>query len=207
MAYKVVVVDDFKMIREVLVHAVELSAGFELAAALPSAEQAVAYCKNEPADLVIMDILIPGETGGLDAAAQIKRDSPHTKIILITSMPELSYIRRAKEIGVESFWHKEVQEQTITEIMTRTMSGESVYPTQQPVVLLGKALSTDFTEREADVLRELVGGASNEEIAVNLNITPRTVKAHITNLLKKTGCRSRLELALKARSSGLAIKD
>ena len=207
MAYRVLVVDDFKMIREVFEHAVELSPAFTLEAALPSAEQAVEYCKNNPVDLLVMDILIPGETGGLDAAAQIKRFSPQTKIILVTSMPELTYLRRAKEIGVESFWHKEVQEQPITEIMERTMAGESIYPASQPIVSLGKALSTDFTEREADVLRELVGGASNEEIAQTLAITPRTVKAHITNLLHKTGCRSRLELALKARASGLAIKD
>lgn len=207
MAYRVLVVDDFKMIREVFMHAVELSPQFKLEAALQSAAQAADYCKTHPVDLVLMDILIPGEMSGLDAAAQIKRDVPQTKIILVTSMPELSYLRRAKEIGVESFWYKEVQEQPISEIMARTMAGESIYPTDQPVVSLGKALSTDFTEREADVLRELVGGASNEEIAQLLKITPRTVKAHITNLLQKTGCRSRLELALKARASGLAIKD
>lgn len=207
MAFRVLVVDDFKMIREVFVHAVELAEGFELADALPSAAQAVEYCKTHPVDLILMDVLIPGETGGLDAAAQIKQISPRTKIIVVTSMPELTYLRRAKEIGVESFWHKEVQEQPLAEIMARTMAGESVYPERQAVVPLGEAVSTDFTEREADVLRELVGGASNEEIAQALNITPRTVKAHITSLLKKTGYRSRLELALKARASGLAIKD
>lgn len=87
------------------------------------------------------------------------------------------------------------------------MNGESIYPDQTPVIRIGNAVSTEFTEKETEVLRELIDGASNKEIAEKLGISERTVKMHITNMIQKTGFRSRLELAVKARTGGLVIPD
>ena len=87
------------------------------------------------------------------------------------------------------------------------MNGESIYPDITPVIKLGNAVSTEFTEKEAEVLRELTDGASNREIAEKLGISERTVKMHITSMIQKTGFRSRLELAVKARTGGLVIPD
>ena len=154
-----------------------------------------------------MDVLIPGSMNGLDAAKKIKDVKPDVKIIVVTSMPELSYEKRAKEIGVEGFWQKEIQEQSIQEIMDRVMSGETVYPSEQVEVPIGNIMSTDFTDKETEVLKELVTGASNKEIAEKLSIGQSTVKMHITNMLQKSGYRSRLELALMARHYGIAIGD
>ncbi len=207
MSYKVVIAEDFKMVREVFENAVRQSGRYELAAAFPTAEQAAEYLKRNPADLVILDVLFPGGMSGLEAARRIRSSSPSVKILVVTSMPEVSYIRQAREIGVNSFWHKEVQEMPLIEIMDRTMAGESVYPLHEPEVELGNALSSELTEREIEVLRELVSGASNREIGETLCITENTVKMHITNMLQKTGYHSRLELAVKARHLGVAIKD
>jgi two-component system vancomycin resistance associated response regulator VraR len=144
---------------------------------------------------------------GLDAAKQIKQERPDVKIMIVTSMPETTYIDRAKEIGVDSFWHKEVQEQPLLEIMNRTMAGESVYPTEMPVIIFGNTVSTSLTKRELEVLRELVGGSSNAKIASALGISERSVKQHISDMLAKTGFKSRLQLAVVARGGGLVIND
>ena len=120
---------------------------------------------------------------------------------------KLSYEKRAKEIGVEGFWQKEIQEQSIQEIMDRVMSGEIVYPGEQVEVAIGNTMSTDFTDKEIEVLRELVSGASNKEIAGKLSMAESTVKMHITNMFQKSGYRSRLEFALMARHYGIAISD
>ena len=151
-------------------------------------------------------VMIDG-INGLAAAKKIKDIRPETKIIVVTSMPEVSYIERARQIGAESFWYKEVQEQPILEVMRRTMRGESVYPDSTPTVSLGNAVSTELTERETEVLRELVDGSSNREIAERLGLGERTVKMHIASMLQKTGFRSRLELAVKARTGGLVIPE
>jgi two-component system vancomycin resistance associated response regulator VraR len=202
-----VLAEDFRMIREIFEGAVEDSENFYLKASYSTAYEAVEYLDKHDADLVILDVLFPGSMSGLDAAEKIKKNKPETKIIIVTSMPELSYEKRAREIGVESFWQKEVQEQPILEIMDRTMKGESVYPSKHMEVKIGNASSTDFTERETEILRELVSGASNKDIADKLCVEISTVKMHISNMLQKTGYHTRLELAVKARNLGLVIND
>ena len=123
-------------------------------------------------------------------------------------MPECSYLGRAREIGVESFWYTEDQRQSLLEIMERTMNGESVYPEASPELRLGLASSYDLrSQRELEVLREITGGDTNQEIAESLHLSVATVKSHILNMLEKTGFRNRTELAVRARESGLVILD
>jgi len=204
---RVLIADDFLMSRQVFEKAIEEAEDLELAGSFPSAEEAVDFTRNKYADLVILDIVMTEGMNGLSAAKRIKDIRPETKVIMVTSMPEVSYMERAKETGVESFWYKEVQEQPIIDLIRRTLDGESIYPENAPVVNLGNALSTEFTERETQILRELVDGCSNKEIAKKFDISERTVKMHITSMIQKTGFRSRLELAVKARTGGLVIPD
>ncbi len=207
MKAKVLIVDDYTMPRTVFEIAIEKSHCFELAASLSSAEAAVAYCNENPVDLILMDIVMISGISGMEASRRIKEAHPGIKIILVTSMPEVTFLRRAREIGVESFWYKEVQEMPILEIMKRTMDGESIYPEAAPATKLGNIPSSDLTPRELDVLRELTGGLTNQEIAAKMNVSVQAVKMHVTNMLQKTGFQSRLELALHARIEGIVIKE
>ena len=205
--YRVLIAEDFLMTRQFIANIINASEDFELAASFPSASEAVDYVSHKYVDLAILDIVMQDGQSGLSAAKRIKDIRPETKIIIITSMPEVTYIDRARKIGIESFWYKEIQEQPILEVMRRTMNGESLYPDSSPVIKLGNAVSTEFTEREIEVLKALIDGSSNKEIADKLGIKERTVKLHITNMIEKTGFRSRLELAIKARTGGLVIPD
>ena len=207
MAYRVVIAEDFRMMREIFENVVNQSEEYSLLASFQTAAQAGKFLEQNDCDLVLMDVLIPGSINGLDVAEQIKQKKPGIKIIIVTSMPELTYEKRAKEIGIEGFWQKEVQEQSIREIMDMVMAGQIVYPDKKSKVPIGNAVSTDFTERETEILRELVAGASNNEIADKLCVEASTVKMHISNMLQKTGYKSRLELAVKARHLGIAIKE
>ena len=207
MSYRVLVVDDYMMPRTVFESVIRNSDQFTLAASLSSAQEAVTYCRNNRVDLILMDVVMMEGMNGLEASRQIKSFRPGTKIILVTSMPEVSYIQKAKEIGIESFWYKEIQEIPILELMNRTMSGESVYPDNTPTLSCGEAVSTDFTEMELEILRILIEGDSNQEIAEKMGISQRTVKMHIENMLHKTGYRNRIELAIKVRADGLIIND
>ena len=207
MAVRVLIVDDYTMPRIVFEQVIAGNKRFELAASLPSAEQAVAFCEENPVDLILMDIVMINGISGLEASRRIKEKHPEIKIILVTSMPEVTFLRRAREIGIESFWYKEVQERPILEVMNRTMDGESVYPETTPETMLGNIKSTELTPRELDVLRELTGGLTNQEIAQKMNVSVQAVKMHVTNMLQKTGFQSRLELALHARIEGIVIKE
>ena len=154
-----------------------------------------------------MDVVTAMDSNGLEAAEKLKKLYPDIKIIIITSMPEYSYITRAREIGVESFWYKEPTAESLIDIMEKTMAGESVYPDDTPVMKLGAALSNDFTERELQVLKEVVSGKSDSAIAETLYISVATVKQHIQRIREKTKFTNRTELAVRARESGIVISD
>ena len=205
MKYKVMIVEDQTIPRQLFELRVQSSERFELDISIDNAAMADIYCLKYPVDLILMDVVTRDGESGLNAAARIKRAFPQIRIIIVTSMPECSYLSRAREIGVESFWYKEEQRESLLEIMERTMDGESIYPDAPPELRLGLASSYDFTERELEVLREITGGDTNQEIAEHLHMSVATVKTHILNMLSKTGFRNRTELAVRARESGLVI--
>lgn len=207
MTYKIMIVDDQFVSRELFKLYIDKSPNYQVVHSIDSAMFADTYALNGDIDLVIMDILMQDGSNGLDAAEKIKRLKPDLKIIAVTSMPEVSWMERAKKIGIESFWYKEVSEKTILEIIERTLCGESIYPEETPKVKLGLIDSANLTPREIQVLRLLTTGVGNEEIAKRLKISENTVKTHIGHLLNKTGFKTQTQLAIQARITGFVIED
>ena len=146
--YNVLIVEDDPMARKLLEIFVSTSEQYHLVPSLDSAAMAELYCMTNHVDLVLMDVCTSMDMSGIEAAAKLKKSYPETKIIIITSQPEYSYLDQARKIGVESFWYKEPTAEALLKVMDRTMAGESVYPDSAPVIRLGAALSEDFTERE-----------------------------------------------------------
>ena len=211
---RVVVADDQNISRGFFEMYVRASTRYELAASLRTAEEAVVFLDEQsgisaedPGVLLILDVMMQEGMDGITAAAEIKRRHPQVKIILTTSTSETSWEEKARAIGVESFWYKEYDSHSLIEIMDRTAAGGSVYPSQAPKVSFGKATRGDLTERELDVLRELTGSLTNEEIAEKLHISANTVKRHLQNIMEKTGFSSRLDLAMNARLLGLVVHE
>lgn len=207
MTYKIMIVDDQFVSRELFKLYIEQSPDYEVLYCIDTAMFADTYVLKAPLDLVIMDILMNDGSNGLDAAEKIKKLKPNLKIIAVTSMPEVSWMERARKIGIESFGYKDVSEETLIEIVERTLKGESIYPDNTPVVTLGMAKSSEFTPREIEVLRLLTTGAGNDEIAEKLDISQNTVKTHIKHLLEKTGFETRTQLAIQSRVTGFVIED
>ena len=118
------------------------------------------------------------------------------KIIIITSMAEVSYLERARAAGVDSFWYKDVSPEALIDVIDRTMAGEHLFPDKTPKVKLGLADSTDLTRKEIEVLRLVCEGLEYSVIAEKLNITERTVKFHVSNILSKTGFPNKTRLAI-----------
>ncbi len=205
--YKVMVVEDQSLTREFFSMIIEKSPDYELLYSVESASVAKMYADRYDIDLILMDVIMDDGSNGLIEAERIKKSHPDIKIIIVTSMPEVSFLDQARVIGVDSFWYKKITNSadSILEVMDMTMNGNSVYPSETPVMMLGECKSTDFTEAELNVLRELTKGLSNQEIGSELFVSAATVKTHISNMLQKTGFSNRTELAIKARVSGLVI--
>jgi len=201
----VLLVEDSKITRDLVESSIAGSRDYILIASLENAANAEIACMRGNVDLILMDVCTADDESGLIAAAKIKKHDPDIKIIIMTSMPEYSFIQKAKDAGCNSFWYKEYGEVELLDVMNRTMLGQSVYPGETPVVHVGVADSSELTERELDVLRQLVLGHRYEEISENLNVTTNTVKYHVKNLLTKTGYRSTLQLVVDVVSKRLIL--
>lgn len=205
--FNVLIVEDQAMPAQLFKHFIETSDNYKLVGCINCASFAELYCVSKPIDLILMDVVTADGASGLEAANKIKKKYPKIKIIIVTSMPECSYIKRAKKIGVEGFWYKETNNDSILSVMNKVMEGQVIYPDKPLKVNVGLAKSNEFTDKELIVLRYITGGYSNQEIADKLEVSLNAIKKHISNMLNKTGFRSRTELAVRAREIGIVILD
>lgn len=110
MAYKVLIVDDQALPRQYFESIVNHSENYTLTASISSARVADAYCARNGVDLILMDIVMSDGMNGLEAARKIKQNYPEIKILAVTSMPDASFLEKARKAQVDSFWYKEVQD-------------------------------------------------------------------------------------------------
>lgn len=203
----VLIVEDDPMARHLLEIYIANSDKYNHVQSVESAALAEFCCRTNKVDVILMDVCTAMNASGLDAAEKIKKSFPHIKVIIITSQPECSFIDRANAVGVDSFWYKNSDADEILSVIDRTMSGERVYPDSSPSLKLGDIFSEELTDRELEVLRELVAGESDAAIAEKLFMSLRSVKGYIQSMREKTGFRNRTELAVRARESGLIINN
>lgn len=181
---------------------------YAVAALLNLAQDALPWCEeNGPPDLIIMDVMMAEGINGLAAAKEIKTRWPQTRVILATSMADPDWIDKARDAALEGFWFKTDTDRSLLDVMDAVMAGETVYPDQAPLVNLGKLPASALTRQQRSVLRLMVEGYTNKEIAGRLGISPNTVKEHIERLLLRSGIRSRTALAAQASRLGVAISD
>lgn len=202
---QVMIVEDQRMTRENMERTLADSGKYAHAASVNGADVALAVCKRQPVDLILMDVCTTGNKDGIEATAEIKKKYPDIKIIIVTSMVEVSFLKRAKAAGADSFWYKNTSPEMLIDVIDRTMDGESIFPDKTPSVKLGLADSTELTPREIEVLRLVCEGLEYSEIAENLNIAERTVKYHISNILSKTGFSNKTRLAIAATNQKFII--
>ena len=134
MAYNVLIVEDQDMPRELFEIYINASENFHHLLSVANAAAAPSVCRTSQVDLILMDVMTELGHSGLDAAEEIKRQFPNIKIIIVTSMPEYSWLERARKIGVDSFWYKDGQKESILDLMERTMAGECIYPDETPLI-------------------------------------------------------------------------
>lgn len=205
---RIIIVDDELISRGFMEMLVKPMKNYQIEAALPYAKDVMLWCEeHQPPDLVIMDVMMEKGIDGLTAAEQLKQKYPQTKIILATSMVDTAFLNKAREAGVESFWFKTCANLPLTDVMDRTMAGESVYPEDAPSVMLGDLPANELTPQQRNLLRLMIDGLSNREIGEKMYISQSTVKAHLDELMRRTGIHSRISLVAKASRLGVVVSD
>ena len=205
MRVNVLIVEDSRVSREAFERKITSFPEYSVIASIENAANAEIACMSNKIDLILMDVCTADDESGIRAAARVKKNYPWVRIILMTSMPEHSFIKKAQDSGCDSFWYKEYGNISLLEVCERTMKGEKVWPESSPVIMIGKAKSSEFTDREFAVIRELVRGVRYEEMAETLHLSINTVKYHVKNILQKTGFRSTVQLVAEVVEKRLVL--
>ena len=165
-------------------------------------------------DVLLLDVGLP-DGSGLDLIPEVKRVSPDTNIVVLTSLSDETTLMRVIDSGISGFVSKNSQLSDLMETIRKAADGEIVIPTSLLVGLLmrlprDKAAAYQdekgwgrLTVREQEVLELLARGKSGNEIAEELHIAPLTVRTHIRNLMAKMGVHSRLEAVTFGLTNGL----
>lgn len=201
----VLIVEDQRMARESMESYIHQSGQYRLVNSIANAALAEMCCTQQSVDLILMDVCTENDESGFEATRKIKSRFPATKVIIVTSMLDCGYLARAREVGADSIWFKDVSRDELMSVVERTMNGESVYPDRTPEVQLGNTTSYEFSEAELRVLRLLVEGMTYRQMADTLGVTVDTVKAHISSMLSKTGYSSKTKLAAVVISKRLIV--
>lgn len=120
-------------------------------------------------------------------------------------MLDAGYLNRAREVGADSIYFKDVSQIELMKVVELTMSGKSVYPDKMPEVQIGNIKSSEFTAAEIKVLRLLVEGMTYKEMAEELGVSTDCVKKHISSMLSKTGFPSKTKLTAMVVSKRLIV--
>lgn len=203
----VVLVDDYRNERDVMAKTLLEQDDYYPVKLIRFADEAVEYCKNNDVDIVIIDIIMPSGIDGIEAAKLIRQNDSEIKIILITSACEDSWIADARAVGADSFWYKNYSRESFLEIVDRTAAGESIYPDVTPNAPIGKATRDDFSEMDLMILRKMVSGLNNNQIAEQVGLSADGVRYHIKAMLKKTGLSNRVALIVHAVRFGIVVKE
>ncbi len=207
----VVIADDHAIVRQGIRTTIEVDLHISVIGEANSGEAAVQLAAELVPDVILLDLVMPG-IDGVEATRQIKRVSPHTQVIVLTSYHDDEYIFPALKAGVLSYILKDVSITELIDVIHKAARGESVlHPRVASRVvqeLRGARqevpnLFTELTERELEVLRLIADGFTNAAIAEKLVISEKTVKVHVSNILSKLHMLDRTQAAVFAWQQGL----
>jgi len=174
---------------------------------LPCAQDAAEYCIHNAADLVLLDVQTLQRSGGAALLHKWQQISNPPKFVLMTSLPEESYLSGAAALGADGFWYKTPNAQELFELVDAVLAGANVFPQKPPAAMLGNFPADQLSYREKQVLRDLVRGFTDARIAADLLVSVSSVKTYVAQLREKAGCENRTALAVCACRSGIFVEE
>lgn len=211
---RILVVDDHAVVRESLCTMLRTKPGLEIAGQAGSGEEAIVLARTLCPDVVLMDLMMPGAAiEGVAAIRAIKDENPQARILVLSGFSEDAQIIESIRAGAMGYILKSAVPDELVTALWQTYQG--VAPLNPAVARTlverfnagsraGGNQTPELTDRELEITRLVALGLSNEEIGERLNINPRTVATHVSNVLGKLGLANRTQLALYALRTGIA---
>jgi DNA-binding NarL/FixJ family response regulator len=211
----ILIVDDHEVVRNGIRSYLETIKDFDVVGEADSGEAAIKMVSELIPDIVLLDLIMPG-MDGVETTRQIKKVTPRTQVVVLTSYHEDVHIFPALKAGAISYILKDMKMEKLVDALQRAVRHEvTLHPLVAERVLENirgdnseePALFTELTERELDVLRLIAKGMTNSQIAENLVISVNTVKGHVSNILSKLHLADRTQVAVYAWQSGIVNRE
>ena len=211
---RIMLVDDHALFRQGLKSLLDARPDLEVVASAANGNEAIALARECKPDVILIDIEMP-DCDGIEATRQIKQELPEVKIVALTVVDDDETVFEMIKSGAQGYLLKDLEAQQLFEMLEGLRRGNPPLSGQIAAKIIEELTSPastaeadtpevePLTERELDVLRLLVDGLSNKEIAQALTVTENTVKTHLTNILAKLHVRNRIQAAVYAATHGL----
>lgn len=215
---KVIIVEDYKLTRVGLRYALNEFENIDVICEAESGEKGVEMILQQKPDVVLMDLGLPG-INGLEATMTIKEKCPEIKVIMLTSHEREDEVLASLGAGATAYCLKDIDPRTLSEVIKNVAQGAcwidpnvaklalKLFPKPENAGLLSSSevqdVKSHLTERETEVLKLLVMGKSNTEIAKDLIVSVHTAKAHVCSILQKLCVDDRVQAAVKAIKENL----
>ena len=206
---RVMLVDDHTMVRRGLATFLKVFSDMQLAGEAENGEAAIQLCAEVLPDVILMDMAMP-VMDGATATRAIRRKFPHVQILALTSFKEGKIIKNALEAGAIGYLLKDVSADELARAIRAAHAGRTTLSPDAAQALVETANQPpapglDLTEREREVLKLMIEGLNNTQIAGRLTVSPSTIKSHVSNILSKLGVASRTEAVTLALRNGIIL--
>jgi DNA-binding NarL/FixJ family response regulator len=217
MTIRVLLADDQALLRATFRLLIESTADMEVVGEAATGTEAVAMCRSERADIVLMDIRMP-ELDGIEATRQITAadDLAQVKILILTTFETEDLIVEALRAGASAYLGKDVQPAALLDAIRKVVIGDTLLSPLATRALISRVLAQPeagpprpgaaldrLTPREREILTLVALGHSNNQIAQQLYISPTTAKTHVNRTMMKLDARDRAQLVIIAYENGL----
>jgi two-component system response regulator NreC len=209
----VVLVDDHAVVRSGLRLLLEAQDDIEVVGEAGNANDAVFRARAFKPDVILLDVVMPGESG-IEVLPKLLKESPETRVLVLSMQDDPSYVREAFAAGAQGYVLKEAADEEVVSAVREIAGGARyVHPALGARMVAAEAQeraaaeSDPLSEREREVLRLLALGHTNQEIAEQLYISVRTAESHRAHIMQKLRLTTRAELVRYALTHGLLAEE
>ena len=201
---RILVVDDHTVLRDGIRSILELESDMRVVGEAVSGDEVVKKVEDCRPDCILMDINLPGKNG-IEATSLVKNQYPNCRVLVLTMYEHDEYLMDALRAGADGYLLKDSSSEQVVAAIRMVLQGDSVIHPRMTKKLItyhqqtkSESNENELTEREKEILFELVKGLSNKEIAEALYISDKTVKIHINKIFKKLNVKSRSQAVIYA---------
>lgn len=203
---RILIADDHLVVRMGLRSMIDSQPDMRVVGEAASGAEAIELYRTHQPDILLMDLRMPGMSG-VEATSAIREQFPDAHIVLLTTYDGDENIYRALQAGARAYLLKDIPRNEFLDGIRSVHSGQYCIPPAVAARLAQRVPCMELSTRELDVLRLIVNGMSNKEIASTLSVTESTIKNHVNSILSKLNVRDRTQAATTALRRGIVTLD